>query len=122
MNAISSKIASESDQLLQGAGRAIDSTRDYANTALDTAESKLRDVRSNADPMIDMLASKAQKLARQSMDLANEAKEKAQQSLTRYAGATTHYVSEQPVRSVLIAAAVGAAIALLVASARNRDR
>ena len=111
-----------SEQMLQGAGKAVDSTRDYANQALDRAESKVRDLRGEVDPLVEMLASKAQKLARQSLDMAAEAKEKARQSLTRYADATTQYVSDQPVRSVLIAAAVGAAVALLVASARQRNR
>lgn len=111
-----------SDDLLQTAGKAVDSTRDYANQALDKAESKVRDLRGDVDPLVDMLATKAQKLARQSLDMAVEAKEKAQQSLTRYANVTTQYVSEQPVRSVLIAAAVGAAVALLVTSLRQRNR
>ncbi len=111
-----------SEQMLQGAGKAVDSTRDYANQALERAESKVRDLRGEVDPLVEMLASKAQKLARQSLDMAAEAKEKARQSLTRYADATTQYVSDQPVRSVLIAAAVGAAVALLVASARQRNR
>lgn len=110
------------DGMLQSAGTAVDSTRDYASQGLDKAEDKVRELRGSVDPLVDMLASRAQKLARQSLDMAAEAKEKAQQSLTRYANATTHYVSEQPVRSVLIAAAVGAAVALLVSSARNRNR
>ena len=70
----------------------------------------------------DRFSAKAQQLTRQSLDMAAEAKEMAQKSLTRYSAATTQYVSEQPVRSVLIAAAVGAAVALLVSSARNRNR
>lgn len=111
-----------SEQMLQGAGKAVDSTRDYANQALDRAESKVRDLRGEVDPLVEMLTSKAQKLARQSLDMAAEAKEKARQSLTRYADATSQYVSDQPVRSVLIAAAVGAAVALLVTSARQRNR
>lgn len=111
-----------SDELLQNVGKAVDSTRDYANQALDKAEDKVRELRGTVDPLVDMLASRAQKLARQSLDMAAEAKDKAQQSLSRYASVTTHYVSEQPVRSVLIAAAVGAAVALLVSSARHRNR
>ena len=110
-----------SDDMLQGAGKALDSTRDYANQALDKAEDKVRELRGSVDPLVDMLASRAQALARQSMDMAAEAKDKAQQSLSRYANATTHYVSEQPVRSVLIAAAVGATVALLVSSVRHRN-
>ena len=109
-----------SNELLQSADNAVVATRDYANHALDKAENKVRELRGDVDPLVEMLASKAQKLARQSLDMAAEAKDKAQQSLSRYASATTHYVAEQPMRSVLIAAAVGAAVALLVASSRQR--
>ncbi len=113
-------IRNASNELLQSADNAVVATRDYANQALDRAEGKVRELRGDVDPLVDMLASKAQKLARQSLDMAAEAKDKAQQSLSRYASATTHYVAEQPLRSVLIAAGVGAAVALLVASARHR--
>ena len=102
--------------------RALASTRSYANEALDQAESKVRELRGSVDPMVDMLASKAQQLARQSLDIAAEAKDRAQQSLTRYANVTSRYVSEQPMRSVLIAAAVGATVALLVAAARKHEK
>lgn len=124
-NAMSST-ASQAHQTVEDfqktADRAMDSTREYANEALDKAEGKVRELRGNVDPMIDMLATKAQKLARQSMDMAAEAKDRAQQSLNRAAGATTRYVAEQPLRSVLIAAAIGAAVAILVSSTRNRNR
>ncbi|MBI2727277.1 MAG: hypothetical protein HYX42_13620 [Polaromonas sp.] len=117
-----SGVKQASDQALHSAEKAVDNTRVYANDALDRAEDKVRELRGNVDPMIEAMAMKAQKLARQSLDIAAEAKEKAQQSLSRYASATTQYVSEQPVRSVLIAAAVGAAVALLVSASRNRNR
>ncbi|MCY1167007.1 MAG: hypothetical protein V4455_16625 [Pseudomonadota bacterium] len=130
MSTTASKIANDaaptlrhaSDELLQSASHAVDSTRSYANDALDKAEDKVRELRGNVDPVVDMLASKAQKLARQSLDIAAEAKDRAQQSLSRAAGATTRYVAEQPLRSVLIAAAVGAGVALLISSARTRNR
>lgn len=110
-----------SDDFMQGAHQTIDTTREHANDALDKAESKLRQLRGNVDPVVDMLASKAQKMARHSLDLASEAKDRAEQSLKRAAGVTTRYVSEQPVRSILIAAGVGAAVALLVAASRQRN-
>ena len=111
-----------SDDMLQTAGHAVNSTRDYANHALDKAEDKVRELRSNVDTLVDHLSAKAQQLARQSFDMAAEAKDMAQKSLSRYSAATTQYVSKQPVRSVLIAAAVGAAVALLVASSSQRNR
>ncbi|MBC7610592.1 MAG: DUF883 family protein [Polaromonas sp.] len=119
-------IQQASDGLMQGASHAVDVTRDYANGALDKADSKVRDLRNSIEPAIDMLTAKGQKLARQSMDMAADAKDRAQKQFNRAAGATTQYVSEQPMRSVLIAAGVGAAVALLVAALRSnsnsRDR
>ena len=105
--------------ILDSAGRSVDSTREYANDALDKAESKVRELRGQVDPMVDMLTAKAQKLARQSLDLASEAKHRAQQSLSQASAATGRYVSEQPLRSVLITAAVGAAVAMLISATRH---
>ncbi|MDW5443861.1 hypothetical protein [Polaromonas sp. SM01] len=99
-----------SDQVLNGAEHAVDQ-----------AESKLRQLRGSVDPMVDKLATQAQKLARQSLDMAAEASERAQQSMHRYANATTRYVANEPVKSVLIAATVGAAVAWLLSAARHRD-
>lgn len=110
------------DDLANTATRAVDATREFANSALDQAQNKVREFNSNIDPTVNMLASKAQKLAQQSFDMASEAKDRAQQSLRRATTATTHYVSEQPLKSVLIAAAVGAAVALLIAATTKGDR
>lgn len=115
-------IRQASEDMMQTASRAIDSTREHANEALDKAESKMREFRGSVDPMVDMLASKAQKLARQSLDMASEAKDRAEKSLKHAADATTRYVSEQPMRSILIAAAVGAVVAVLVSSSRESSR
>lgn len=114
-------IRQASDNVLESAGHGLDMTRERASEALDKAQSKLRQLRGNVDPVVDMLASRAQKMAQQSLDLASEAKDRAEQSLKRAAGVTTRYVSEQPVRSILIAAGVGAGVALLVAAARQRN-
>jgi len=115
-------IRKASDDLLQGASQAVDSTREHANNMLDKAESKVRELRGNVDPVVDMLACKAQKLARHSLDLAAEAKDRAEQSLKRATTVTSRYVSDQPVRSILIAAGVGAAVALLVTTSRQRNK
>jgi ElaB/YqjD/DUF883 family membrane-anchored ribosome-binding protein len=109
------------DEAALGANRAIDSTREYAKSALDSAERRVGQLRSQVDPMVDMLATKAQKLARQSMDMASEARSRAEESFHDASAATSRYVSQQPVRSVLIAAAIGAAVALIVSSSRHRD-
>jgi ElaB/YqjD/DUF883 family membrane-anchored ribosome-binding protein len=111
-----------SEDMMNSAGKAIQSTREHANQALDKAENRVRELRGSVDPMVEMLAAKAQKMARQSLDMASEAKERAEKSLRHAADATTRYVSEQPMQSVLIAAAVGAAVALLVSTSRQRNQ
>lgn len=52
----------------------------------------------------------------------SEVSDQARRAFHRYADATGHYVSEQPFKSVLIAAAAGAAIGALVIGACNRQR
>ena len=117
-----SSMQKASDSMMSSAGRVLDATRNHANNALDNAESKLRELRGNVDPTVEFLATKAQKMARQSLDMASEAKERAEKSLKHAADATTRYVSEQPMRSIIVAVTVGAAVALLISSSRHRDR
>jgi ElaB/YqjD/DUF883 family membrane-anchored ribosome-binding protein len=78
-------------------GQALESTREFANQALERAGEKVRDLRYGVK------------------DLAN----KSASSVGDYAQATTRYVAEQPLKSALIAAAVGAAVAALVLAMRR---
>jgi ElaB/YqjD/DUF883 family membrane-anchored ribosome-binding protein len=104
MNTSKSLRAGASDYSDEARGitsQALESTREFANQAFEKAGEKVRDLRYNA------------------RDLAS----KAGSSVGEYAQVTTRYVSEQPVKSALIAAAVGAAVAALVlAMRRNSDR
>ena len=124
MTQASKIITDTSDDLRQTANKAMDRTREYASDMAHDAQSALRktarDIQDEVDPMIDVLTAKAQDLAHQSMELAQEAKKRAQKSINKATKATSDYVAEQPLRSVVIAAAVGAAVALLVASSRSR--
>jgi ElaB/YqjD/DUF883 family membrane-anchored ribosome-binding protein len=104
-------IRQTSDTLLQSAEKAVTSTADHASDA----------IHNRIDPMVDLMAVTAQKLAKQSMDIASDAKEYAQHAMNRASKVSTQYVSEQPVRSVLMAAAVGAAVAVLITSMRSRN-
>ncbi len=93
-------------------GQALESTRQFASQAMDKAGEKVRDLRDGATD-----------LARKSAASVSDATAAAQRQLGQYAQATGRYVSEQPVKSALIAAAVGAAVAALVlAMRRNRQR
>ncbi len=99
-------------EAMDATNHALESTRQFANQALEKAGEKVRDLRYGAKD-----------LASKGMSTVNEASAAAQKQLGQYAQATTRYVSEQPVKSALIAAAVGAGVAaLILALRRSRDR
>jgi ElaB/YqjD/DUF883 family membrane-anchored ribosome-binding protein len=77
----------------------IDSTRKMAADALDRASAAMRDLRSG---MGDRATS-------------------GQRYVGEYARTGTRYVTENPLKAALIAAAIGAAVAGLVIALRNRD-
>jgi ElaB/YqjD/DUF883 family membrane-anchored ribosome-binding protein len=82
------------------ASQALDSTREYANQAFDKAGARMRDLRDNVKDMASRGAS----------------------SVGDYAQATTRYIADEPVKSALIAAAIGAAVAGLVIAMRRSSR
>jgi ElaB/YqjD/DUF883 family membrane-anchored ribosome-binding protein len=93
-----------------------------AEHAAEVARGAVNELRASIEPAIDQFASQAQRLAKRSFEAASHTGARAQEAVGRYGRATGRYVAEQPVKSVLIAAAAGAAIALLVAAARKRER
>jgi ElaB/YqjD/DUF883 family membrane-anchored ribosome-binding protein len=100
------------DEALGATGQALESTRQFANQAIEKAGEKVRDLRYGA-----------KELANKGVTTVSEATSAAQKQLGQYAQATGRYVSEQPVKSALIAAAIGAAVAaLILAYRRNGDR
>ena len=77
----------------------IDNSRRMASDALDRASAAMRDLRGS---MSDSASA-------------------AQRHLGEYTHATTRYVGEHPLKSALIAAAVGAAVAGIVMALRRHD-
>jgi ElaB/YqjD/DUF883 family membrane-anchored ribosome-binding protein len=90
---------------------ALDSTRQFASHAMDRAGERARDLR---DGMKDY--------ANRGMSSVADAAARAQRQAGEYAQATGRYVTEQPVKSALIAAAIGAAVAALVLALRRNGR
>jgi len=77
----------------------LDSTRKLAADALDRASATVKDLRSGVSERASM----------------------AQRYMGDYARTGTRYVTENPLKSALIAAAVGAAVAGLVLALRHRE-
>ncbi|MCY7318838.1 MAG: hypothetical protein LH617_08945 [Ramlibacter sp.] len=103
--------SSYGDDAVNSAESALESTRQLASQVLERAGEKVRDLRYGA-----------RDLAGKGLSAATDATAAAQRQLSRYADVTGRYVSEQPVKSILIGVAAGAAIAALVVAARRRNR
>lgn len=83
------------------ADKALESTREFASHALDVAGERTRNLRFGARDLASRGAS----------------------SMGDYAQSTTRYVRNEPIKSALIAAAVGALVAgVLMAARRYNDR
>jgi len=88
---------------------ALDSTRRMASEAMERASSRVQGLRSGVHDF-----------AHRSKDVMSERAAAAQRHLGEYAQVSSRYVSEHPMKSALIAAAVGAAVAGLVIALRHR--
>lgn len=95
-----SEAGSYADDARGRAAQALESTREYANEAMDKAGARMRDLRDNVK------------------DLAS----RGANSMGDYAQATTRYIADEPLKSALIAAAIGAAVAGLVIAMRRASR
>ncbi|WP_280189890.1 hypothetical protein [Delftia sp. PS-11] len=93
------------------AQQATRSTRRAAASALDKAEEGISAVERELNPFIDDLAARAQELATRGINFCADSSDRARRQLQQASEATTRYVIEQPGRSILLAAATGAAIA-----------
>ena len=97
MKSIRAGTSSYEDAARSATAQALASTRDYANQALGKASERARGLSYGVK------------------DLAN----KSVNSVGEYAHATTRHVSDQPLKSAVIAAAVGAAVAALLLAMRR---
>ncbi|HKB55560.1 MAG TPA: hypothetical protein VKD22_16300 [Ramlibacter sp.] len=111
-SSLSAEMTGAAQQALHAAGAALEQGKEVASEASGQLGDTVRDLRDGA-------SAAAAKGAESLSDTAAA----AQRHLNRYASAASRYVSEQPVKTALIAAAVAAAAAALVlALSRGRRR
>ena len=108
------------DNVLSSAQATLGKTRSIADEAIDNADHTVRELRREAGPALDRLASSAQSLASRSAELAAEARDRAREKAQSYVDATGRYVADKPVQSLLMGVAAGALIGALLASRRRR--
>lgn len=117
------KTASElADEFRQAAQDTVESSRAYAQNAVNAAGEKVRDLRRDAEPSLEQIAARVQQAVQRGIDSATKTSARAQRRVEEAAEVTGRYIADQPVRSVLLAAAAGAAItALIVLATRRTD-
>jgi ElaB/YqjD/DUF883 family membrane-anchored ribosome-binding protein len=121
MNPTTIKTPSQiADEACQTANDAIETTRAYAQNAINATGEKVRDLYRDGEPA-EQLAARVQQAVRRGLDAASSTSVQAQRRFEQAAEATGKYIADQPVRSMLVAAATGAAItALIVLASRRR--
>ena len=111
-----------SDGMASSTDKAFDAAHDYTSRLSEAADRNLDSLQSKVEPAMEKFATKAQELAQRGMDMAVHTKDQAKESLANYSAVTTRYVAEKPIQSILIAAAVGAGLAMLMSSSRRHYR
>jgi len=107
--------ARAADDAAQGASRAIDE-------AGDRLSSKVDELRNQAAPIINRVSSQAQAAARRGIDAAKEGAQQLREKAMTATDSTVAYVKDEPVKSMLIAAATGAMLmGVITLLSRSRD-
>jgi ElaB/YqjD/DUF883 family membrane-anchored ribosome-binding protein len=112
------KVEEAVDQIADKAERTVDSARAFANEALDKADAKVRTLREDIKPALDAVSARVHDMAARGRAAAAETRDQTREKVQAYAERTSAYVAEQPLKSMAIAAAAGAAIALLLGRRR----
>ncbi|MCA0239322.1 MAG: hypothetical protein LCI02_00565 [Proteobacteria bacterium] len=93
---------------------AIENTRDLVNNGLDTLESGIEKLREAAPSVLSRAAAQVEDLTRRSMDRARHATHQVKEQVAKAGDRSADYIRDEPVKSVLIAAVAGAAVAALI--------
>lgn len=106
------------DQAANTADQAIRATQQRANQALDGLADTVQDARAKATPVLE----RANELAHRGMTAVRDGSQQLRESAQRATDTTVEYVKAEPVKAMLVAAAVGAALmALLNVMGRARS-
>lgn len=109
------------DQAAKSADQAIKSTQRVANEALDSLAGTVQDMRQQAAPLLNRVSEQAGAMAQRGVDAVRDSSEQLRERALRASDTTVSYIKDEPVKSMLIAAATGAALmAMLSLMTRSR--
>ena len=96
------------DHVAESASRAIHNTQEVADKALLGLDNKLQNLRQQTSPRYDEAAERVNALAQQGVQSMRDTSHRLSESAHKVTEDTRHYVREEPVKSLLYAAAAGA--------------
>ena len=110
------------DQTAGAADNAIRSTQRTADEAFDALSNKVDDLRSQAAPLVNRVSAKAEDAAKRGLEVMRDSSQQLREKAQLASETTVAYVKDEPVKSMLIAAATGALLMGLVSLlGRSRD-
>lgn len=102
------------DQAAEKAQGLIEQAKHSTTDALDSLKSGVEHVRETVPSALSRNAAQVEDLARRGIDRARETSAAVRDQVQRSGEATRHYIQDEPLKSVVIAAAAGAALAGLI--------
>lgn len=114
MNPIANEASTVADQAADRANSALRSTQGVANQAFDRLSDKIESAREHAVPLINRLTSQAETAAHRGVDAVRDASAQVRERALKASDTTVSYIKDEPVKSMLIAAATGAALMALI--------
>ena len=109
------------DQAAQAADHAIKSTQHLANEALDSLAGSVQTARHDAAPLFNRASEQATALAQRSVNALRDTSQGLRDSAVHAGDRTVMYIKDEPLKSMLIAAATGAALMGLLSRSRDRS-
>lgn len=104
------------DRVARKAEQALDTTQQVANDTIDSLKDRVH----AAPAAFSRAAEQVQDFTRRSIERAHDLSVEARDRAQRAGDRTVAYIQDEPVKAVLIAAATGAAVALLVRALSGR--
>ena len=109
------------NQASHTADSAIRSSQRVANEAIDSLAGSAQDLRNEVTPLINRASDQASALAQRGVNAVRDSSQHLRDTAQRATDGTVMYIKDEPLKSMLIAAATGAALMALVGML-NRSR
>lgn len=106
------------DQASESADQAIKATQQAANEALQSISQSLQDLSHQATPLLERAANQVSSLTHHGLDSLRESSHQLRVKAEHAQENTVDYIKHEPMKSVLIAAATGAALMALISLVR----